>query len=314
MTLLNILITKVTNSLYCGVVYVDPNLGCIGKRRKVMPTAAERLVWAQGSPSTLRAVVATINGVRVTLAAAICWESYMPLLRYSLYSQNVNLYLAPTADARETWLPLMQTVALEGRTFVVSANQCIRRNQLPGWIVDGTDQTKILQHEMSEIEWPEKDGPKESVDLHVNGAELRKVQSAMPNSTHADGSTSVRVRRKSIIPVDNNHELHLPLIKDGPTAPVSHYGAETSSHKVDPGSEFVCRGGSCIVSPAGTVLAGPLWETQTTLEDPDNALLIQEIDLEDCIRGRLDFDAAGSYSRNDSFRLSVEGLNLDPLE
>ena len=307
-------ITTVTNSLYCGVVYVDPNLGCIGKRRKVMPTAAERLVWAQGSPSTLRAVVATINGVRVTLAAAICWENYMPLLRYSLYSQGVNLYLAPTADARDTWLPLMQTVALEGRTFVVSANQCVRRDQLPGWIISGTDKTKIIQHEMSEIEWPEKNERKESVDLHVDGAQLRKIQSATPNGIQADGNAHAKARRKSIIPVDNNHELHLPLIKDGSTASVSNYGAGTSSFKVSPGSEFVCRGGSCIIHPTGTVLAGPLWEKQTTMEDPDGALLVQEIDLEDCIRGKLDFDAAGSYSRNDSFRLSVEGLDLNPIE
>ncbi|KAJ5505940.1 hypothetical protein N7453_004897 [Penicillium expansum] len=188
-------------------------------------TGSERLVWAQGSPSTLKAITTELNGVKLTIAAAICWESFMPLLRQSLYSQNVNIYLAPTADSRDTWLPLMRTIGGEGRTFVLSCNQCVRYNELPSWI---TEQGKSTE------EAPDR---------------------------------------------------------------------------------YISRGGSCITGPLGEVVAEPIWEVST--DDAadgssiENGLVISEIDLEDCERGRLDMDVAGSYSR-DEFRLTVDGLDLNP--
>ncbi|KAF2166473.1 hypothetical protein M409DRAFT_66526 [Zasmidium cellare ATCC 36951] len=185
-------------TLYCAVVYIDPVKGAAGKRREVLPTGSERLVWGQGHPRTLKAITTTIKGVKICLAAAICWENYMPLLRQALYQQNVNLYLAPTADGRPTWLPLMQTIGFEGRTFVVSANQATKRE-----------------------------------------------------------------------------------------------------------GKFISGGGSCIISPFGKVLARPIW-------DADGELLIQELDFEGCEKGQLDLDVSGSYSRNDSFHLSVDGLDLVP--
>jgi nitrilase len=71
------------------------------------------------------------------------------------------------------------------------------------------------------------------------------------------------------------------------------------------GEEFVSIGGSCIVNPMGKTIAGPVWEQE-------NELLFAEIDFDDCDRGHLDFDASGHYSRPDAFKLTVEGLDLNP--
>lgn len=128
------MIEKSGGSLWCAVVYVDPEKGVVGKRRKVMPTGAERVVWGMGSTKTLKAVTAVLAGQKVVLAAAICWENYMPLLRTALYSQGVTLYLAPTADARPGWLATLQHIALEGRCFVFGCNQFVRRRDLPPFV------------------------------------------------------------------------------------------------------------------------------------------------------------------------------------
>lgn len=93
-----------------------------------MPTGTERLIWGCGDGSTLP-VIETQAGVRV--AAAICWENYMPLLRCHYFSKGVQLYCAPTVDARPQWSATMTHIALEGRCFVLSANQFLRQADHP---------------------------------------------------------------------------------------------------------------------------------------------------------------------------------------
>jgi nitrilase len=110
-------------TLYCTALYFEGENGLVGKHRKLMPTAGERLIWGFGDGSTMPAFETDIG----TIGAVICWENYMPALRMYMYSQGVTLYCAPTADDRDTWLPTMQHIALEGRCFVLTACQHITR-------------------------------------------------------------------------------------------------------------------------------------------------------------------------------------------
>lgn len=129
-------------TLYCTVVFVCPTGGLLGKHRKLMPTAAERLVWGFGDGSTLP----VFDSSHGRVGAVICWENYMPAMRSAMFSKGIELYCAPTADDRDTWVPSMQHVALEGACFVLSACQMLRRGDCPQAYdaVQGSDPETIL--------------------------------------------------------------------------------------------------------------------------------------------------------------------------
>ena len=194
-------IEREAGTLYCTVLYFDGVKGLVGKHRKLMPTAGERLMWGFGDGATMP-VFATDFG---TVGAVICWENYMPALRMHMYAQGVTLYCAPTADDRDTWLPTMQHIAMEGRCFVLTACQHITR---------------------------------------------------------------------------------------------AAYGPDHESALGDDPATVMMRGGSAIISPLGRVLAGPDFSGET--------ILYAEIDPEDVVRGKYDFDATGHYARPDIFQLSVD--------
>ncbi|MEQ8387771.1 MAG: nitrilase-related carbon-nitrogen hydrolase [Alphaproteobacteria bacterium] len=193
-------IERDNGTLYCTVVFFAPDGTYLGKHRKLMPTGSERLVWGFGDGSTMP-VIETPYG---RLGAVICWENYMPLLRTAMYAKGIQIYCAPTADTRDTWLTTMRHVALEGRCFVLSCCQ---------------------------------------------------------------------FQRKSDFPAD------YPAFADDPPATIKS------------------RGGSCIISPAGEVLAGPDYESEV--------ILTAELDLDDVVRGKYDFDPVGHYARPDVFQLQV---------
>lgn len=123
-------IERELGTCYCTVLFFGPDGRLLGKHRKLMPTALERMIWGFGDGSTLTAVDSPYGRI----GAVICWENYMPMLRMAMYSKNIALYCAPTADDRDTWLPSMQHVALEGRCFVLTACQFLRRKDLPGTV------------------------------------------------------------------------------------------------------------------------------------------------------------------------------------
>jgi nitrilase len=114
-------------TLYCTALLFGPDGHLLGKHRKLMPTAMERIIWGTGDGSTLPVVSTGIGKI----GAVICWENYMPLLRTAMYAKGIELYCAITVDDRDTWLPTVTHIALEGRCFVLSACQVLRRSDLP---------------------------------------------------------------------------------------------------------------------------------------------------------------------------------------
>jgi len=102
-------------SLYNTLLYIDAEGKIMGKHQKLIPTAPERTIWAYGDPSG----VSVFDTPLCRVGGLTCWENYMPLARYSLYEQGIELYLAPTYDESDVWKASMQHIAREGRTYVL---------------------------------------------------------------------------------------------------------------------------------------------------------------------------------------------------
>lgn len=201
-------IERTAGTLYCTVVFISATGKLLGIHRKLMPTGSERLIWGFGNGSTMPVLDTPLGKV----GAVICWENYMPLMRAAHYAKGIEIYCAPTADGRDTWLSTMRHIAIEGRCFVLSANQFARKSDYP-----------------------------------------------------------------------NLSTKSLDSIND----------------------DIVSRGGSCIIDPFGTVLAGPDFEGEV--------LLIADIDRDAIPRGKFDFDVVGHYSRPDVFSLRVNESNTSAV-
>ncbi len=114
-------------TLFCTLLYFGPDGQLMGIHRKLKPTAAERLIWGEGDGSTLAAFDTELGKI----GGLICWENYMPLARTAMYNKGVEIYLAPTADARDTWHATLRHIACEGRCFVLGCNQFYTKEMYP---------------------------------------------------------------------------------------------------------------------------------------------------------------------------------------
>ncbi|ETZ20989.1 hypothetical protein N824_02430 [Pedobacter sp. V48] len=139
-------------SLFCSLFYFNCRGHLIGKHRKLKPTGLERYIWAEGGSDSLL----TFNTDIGRIGGLICWENYMPLARTAMYQKGIEIYLAPTADTRASWQSTIQHIALEGRCFVLSANQYVTKSDYPSRYHDDVqNQPEILSSGGSVIVGPD---------------------------------------------------------------------------------------------------------------------------------------------------------------
>jgi len=115
------------STLYNTVIIIGTDGRLLNKHRKLMPTNPERMVWGFGDASGLNVVETAVGRI----GTLICWENYMPLARYALYSQGVEIYIAPTYDSGDGWVGSLQHIAREGRCWVVGCGNMMQGSDFP---------------------------------------------------------------------------------------------------------------------------------------------------------------------------------------
>ena len=114
-------------TIFNSYAIIGPNGKLLNVHRKLVPTSGERMVWGRGDASGLN-VVKTKAG---RIGGLICWENYMPLSRYALYTQGVELYLAPTWDYGDTWISTLKHIAKESGCWVAGCATAMQANDMP---------------------------------------------------------------------------------------------------------------------------------------------------------------------------------------
>jgi nitrilase len=114
-------------TLFNTAVVLGPEGTILNHHRKLMPTNPERMVWGMGDARGLQ-VVSTPAG---RVGCLICWENYMPLARYALYAQSLELLIAPTWDCGDEWVASMRHIAREGGCWVIATGTAIQASDVP---------------------------------------------------------------------------------------------------------------------------------------------------------------------------------------
>lgn len=113
-------------SIYNSLLYIGPDGEILGHHQKLVPTVAERTVWAYGDPATLEVYETDIG----RLSGLICWENYMPMVRQSLYEKGIEIYVAPTYDEGEAWQASMRHIGKEGRVYIAGCCMILRKDDV----------------------------------------------------------------------------------------------------------------------------------------------------------------------------------------
>jgi nitrilase len=114
-------------TLYNTVVVIGPDGALLNRHRKLMPTNPERMVWGRGDASGLKAIDTPVGRI----GTLICWESYMPLARYALFAQGIEIYITPTYDSGDRAVATMQHIAREGGCWVISCGSAFQGRDVP---------------------------------------------------------------------------------------------------------------------------------------------------------------------------------------
>lgn len=115
------------STLFNSLAIINSDGQILNHHRKMMPTNPERMVWGMGDASGLRVVETAVGRI----GGLICWENYMPLARYALYAQEIDILLAPTWDSGDTWIASMNHIAREGGCWVLSTATAMQGNDIP---------------------------------------------------------------------------------------------------------------------------------------------------------------------------------------